>query len=127
MGSAWFWGRHCPEEVHAHRALSADVADPPDRVRAVVGHQQRAIERGGNAYGTAPYLTVREHESGQEVLVFSASLPGLVQRHADNLVAGANGLVPRAMLGGEDVSFVFIGELRALVEGNLQRGVVWLE
>ncbi len=40
-----------------------------------------AIEGGGNAYGTAPYLTVREHEAGQEVLIFSARLPGLVQRY----------------------------------------------
>src|SRR6266852_5377743 len=82
------------------------IADPPDRVRSVVAHQQRAIRTHRYAYRPSPHVAVREHEACQEVFVLAAGVAGLVQRHADYLVAHAHRLVPRAVLGGENVSLI---------------------
>src|SRR5271155_1710342 len=105
----------------------ADIAHPPDRVRTVVGDQQCAVARCGNAYRAAPYLTVCEHESGQEVFVPAVGPATPIEQHPDHFVPGANGFVPGAVLGGKQVPPVLLGELLTPVEGDLQRGVVRLE
>ncbi len=52
-------------------ALLAHVADPPDRVRAIVAHQQRTVGSNRHANWPSPHLPVGQHEAGQEVLVLS--------------------------------------------------------
>src|SRR5205085_10063078 len=78
------------------------------------------------AHRAPPHLALGGDEAGEEVLVLAGGLVLAVERDPDHLVAGADAAVPRAVLGGEEVAAVSGGELLALVEGEGERGVVWL-
>src|SRR5271168_1245053 len=103
------------------------VADSPDRVRTVVAHQQRTIRSHGYTYGTSPDVAIRQYEAGEEVFILTAGMSGLMQRHADHLIAHTHCLVPGTVLGGENVSLVLCRELLAFIEGKLQGGVMGLQ
>src|SRR3954453_265916 len=85
-------------------ALLAHVADAPDGLAAVVGDQQRAVARDGDAHRPPPHAAVARGEAGEKILVLAAGSILPVQRHPDHLVAGALGAVPGSVLGGEDVA-----------------------
>src|SRR5579863_2719555 len=55
-------------------ALVPDVADSPDGIRSVVGHEQRSVLAHGHAYRPSPYLVVSDGEAGQKVLVFTGGM-----------------------------------------------------
>src|SRR5271155_707654 len=101
------------------RSLSR-IADSPDRVRTVVADQQRTIGRHGHAYRTSPHVAIRQDEPGEEVFILAAGMSGLVQRHADHLIAHAHRSVPGAVLGRENVSLVLGRKLLAFIEGKFQ-------
>src|SRR4029078_12018936 len=114
-----------PARKSSSSALPAG-ADPPDRIRCVIGHQQRAVPRDRDAHRPSPHLAVGRDEAGQKDLVI-AGRARPAHRHAKHAVAGAQRPVPRPVLGGEDVAVVLGGELLAVVEQHLQRGAVRLQ
>lgn len=59
-----------------------------------------------DAYGPAPDISAGKDEASEKFLVFTGGLAGLVQRHANHFIAGADCPVPRAVLKGEDVSVI---------------------
>src|SRR5208337_2949431 len=76
--------------------------------------------RHGHADRTAPNVSIPGDETDQEVFVFSRGL-AVFHWHADHLVAGPAGTVPRAMLGGKRVEPVLLRELAAVIEGQVER------
>src|SRR5580704_13887614 len=101
--------------------LLARIAYPPDRVRAVVAHQQRSIGRDRDTHGTSPNLAVGRYEPGQKVFVLSRGMTGLMQRHADHFIPGARRLVPRSVRGRKKVSLVLGWKFVRFIERDLQR------
>src|SRR6266568_2856449 len=100
--------------------LLAHVTDSPDRIRAVVGDEQRTIAAYGNTDRPSPDIAVVGCEAGQKVLIFSCGF-SLLEWHADHFIARALTPVPGAVFGGEDIPVIFAGELVALVENHFQR------
>src|SRR5208282_4357741 len=98
----------------------AGIRDPPDGTRAVVSHKERAVRRHGHADRTAPDVSIPGDETDQEVFVLSRGLT-VFHWHADHLVAGPAGTVPRAMLGSKRVEPVLLRELAAVIEGQVER------
>ena len=107
--------------------LFAGVGDVPDGAGGVVGDVEGAVGAGSDADGASPDFAIGEDEAGEEVLIVAGGVAGLVERDADDFIAGAGGAVPGAVFGGEDVALVLGGELGAVVKGHFQRGVVGLE
>lgn len=103
------------------------LADAPDGFGTVVGDEERPVEGDGYTDRTAPDVAIVYDESGHEIFVFSAGMAGLVKRHANQFIANANGFVPGAMFGGEDVACIFRRKLLAVVEGQLQGCVVRIQ
>src|SRR5882724_4607294 len=75
-------------------AIRARVADAPDRVRAVVAHQQRSVLSHRNPDGPTPDVSVVHYKSGQEIFVLAAGPARLVQRHADYFITDSHRPVP---------------------------------
>ena len=101
------------------RLLPADVTHAPYAVGPVVGEDQRAVCRYGNANWPAPNFPVLDDESGDEILV----LPGcfsVSQRDADDFVPRALSPIPGAVLGGKCITTILGWKLRARVKGHLQ-------
>src|SRR3984893_16815172 len=98
----------------------------PDRPVGVFAHQQRAVARDRDADRPAPHRAVANHEAGEKILILAGghAVPKL---DADGLIPGAFGAVPRAVFGRKRIASVLSGELRAGVEGELQRGGVRLD
>src|ERR1039458_6471163 len=107
--------------------LLARVTDPPDRIRCVIGDEQRSIGCNGHTHWASPNLTVGKRKTREEIFVLAARLSALVQRHANHLVACAHTPIPGPMLRREDVTLIFCGKLPAFIEGQCKRGVVWLQ
>src|SRR6266481_7855211 len=107
--------------------VAARVADPPDGIRAVIGDKQRAIRGHGDADGASPDVAVVYYKPGDEVLVLAAGTAGLVHGDANHFIAGADGAVPGAVFGGEDIAAIFSGKLGAFIEGDFERSIVGLE
>src|SRR6516225_6690597 len=107
--------------------LLSNVDNPPDGVRAIIGDQQGTVRRHGYANWSAPNVPILNDKSGHKILVRAAGAAALVHGDADHLVARAHGAVPRAMLGGENVAFVFNGKRGTLVHGHFKRCIVWLK
>src|SRR5580704_2558774 len=103
------------------------MTNTPYRARTIIAHQQRTIRRSRYTNRSSPDAFVVHDEPGKEVLILSARMTSLVQRHANDLVTGARRSVPGSMLGCEDVSFILRRELVAVVEGHLQRCIVRLQ
>ena len=108
------WARHPSHffPVYATRQTvpepsSVTISDPSLATATPTGRPQ-----------TLPSLVTKPDE---EVLVFAGRL-AVLHRHADDLVAGAAGPVPRAVLGGEGVVAVLLRELVAVVERHVERG-----
>ena len=77
-------------------------------VGAIVGDEDGAVFGGGYADGSAPGVAIWQDESGEEVFVAAVGVSGVMEGHANDLVAGAGGAVPGAVLGGEDVSSILL-------------------
>src|SRR4030095_1778443 len=72
-------------------------------------------------------LPIFDYESSKKFLILPARMSSLVQRHANHFISRSRRPVPRAMLGCENISLIFSSELLALIEGHLQRRVMWLQ
>src|SRR4051794_19112206 len=94
---------------HARAQLSTGVGDAPNGPGSVVRYHQRPISGGGDTDGAPPYISVRQHETGQEVLVDAGGFT-VRERDPDDFVAGPDGLIPGAVLGSKDVALIFGGE-----------------
>src|SRR3979411_1671585 len=92
-----------PRLTSSVRLSLTGIADFPDRVGTIVAHQQGAIGSDGDAHRPPPNTAVRQHEAGDEILVFAAGVTGLMQGHANDFISRAHRPVPRAVLGGENV------------------------
>src|SRR5258708_2175895 len=97
--------------------VAARVAAPPDGIRAVIGDKQRAIRGHGDADGASPDVAVVYYKPGDEVLVLAAGTAGLLHGDADHFIAGADGAVPGAALGGGHIAALVSGKLAAFIEG----------
>src|SRR3984893_8855034 len=102
--------------VRAFQVIGARIADAPDGVRAVIGYQQRSVLSHGDADRPSPHVSIVDHKSGQKIFVLATGPGCLVQRYTDHFISGAHRTVPRTVLGCENVSLIFGGELRAFVE-----------
>src|ERR1700676_4935379 len=107
--------------------VAARVTDTPDGVRTVIGYEERAVGRHGDADRASPDVAVVDHKTGDEILVLATGLAGLMHRYSDHFVPGANGSVPRAVLGGEDIAAIFGGKLRTLIKDHFERSIVGLQ
>src|SRR5580704_13956112 len=105
----------------------AGVAYAPDGFRAVVGDHQGAITRDRYAYGASPNVTVRGYKAGEEILIFAGRMPGLMQGNANHFVAHTHRLIPRPVFGSENIALVFSRQLRAVIEGHLERSAMRLQ
>ena len=79
--------------------LLAGVADPPDRVRRVVAHQQRAVLRHRDADRPAPHVPFIDHEAGEEVFVFTGRFAVLEESE----ISSPDGFVFRVEIGVDSV------------------------
>ena len=106
--------------------LLAGVGDAPDGVGHVVGDVESAVRAGDNACGTSPDGAVCVDEAGHEVFILAGGY-AVLQANANQLVAGAHGLVPGAVRANEKVAAILCGELLAGVEVYLQRSKMRLQ
>src|SRR5260370_37266017 len=90
-------------QTASYSLLFAHVTDSPDRIRAVIGDEQRTIAGHGNTDWTSPDIAVVGCEAGQEVFVFSCGF-SLLNRHADHFIARALATVPVAVFVSADVA-----------------------
>src|SRR5580704_14522737 len=107
--------------------VAARIADAPDGIRSVIGYEERSIGSNGDADWASPDVAVVHHEPGDEIFVLATGAAGLVHGHTDHFVTGADGAVPRAVFGGEDIAAILGRKLRAFIEGHFERSVVGLE
>src|SRR5690606_11381649 len=73
------------------------AADLPDRAVAVLGHEERTVWRHRYADRPAPDLSLGGEEAGHEVLIGTGRLVAVVEGQPDDLVAGTDFAVPRAV------------------------------
>ena len=104
----------------------AYVGDAPDGVGGVVGHVDGSVGADCDAGWTSPDGAVGVDKAGHEVLVGSGGC-AVGETDAEKLVAAADGSVPGAVGGDEEVSPIVRGELLAGVKGDLEWGEVGLE
>src|SRR5579863_2406781 len=100
--------------------------DFPDGRRGFIRHIQGAVLACYDADRPAPGLSVGRQKTGQEILVYAIGFP-FVQRHAHDFMTRDVGPVPRPVLSREQIAAVFGGELRTVIEGQAERGVVRLQ
>src|SRR3984885_8498749 len=81
------------------------IGNPPHGTAGIFRNQQRPVLIDGNADRAAPDLRIADHEAGGEILVF-ARRRAVFHQYADDLVAGAFGAIPGAMLGGKNIAAV---------------------
>src|SRR5580704_11121278 len=81
------------------------IADPPYGTAGIFRNQQCPVLVDGDADRAAPDLRIVDHEAGGEILVL-ARRRAVLHQDADDLVAGAFGAIPGAVLGGENVAAV---------------------
>src|SRR5262249_58633820 len=103
------------------------IADPPNRVRAIVAHQERPVFGHRNANGSSPNLSCLSDEAREEILVFASCSTLLMQWNSPHFIAGTHLFVPRAMLGRKDVTTKFSRKLLPFIERELERGIVRFE
>src|SRR5580693_6228334 len=96
------------------------IGYPPYGTAGIFRNQQCPVLVDGDADRAAPDLRIIDHEAGGEILVF-ARRRAVLHRHADDLVAGAFGAIPRAVLGGENIAAVLGRELRRVIERHAER------
>src|SRR5262245_24662638 len=96
---------------------AAPIGDAPDRPRAVLAHEKRAVLGHCDADWTAPDIVVPRHETGDEVLIF-AGRPTVLEEKAHDLVARPRAAIPGAVQRDEGIAPVVGREARALVEGD---------
>src|SRR5207245_9741610 len=58
-------------EPRARLLFTTAITHTPNRVRAVVAHQQRAVARYGDGNGSSPHMTRVADEARQEVFVLA--------------------------------------------------------
>src|SRR5579864_4074094 len=102
------------------------IGNPPYGTVGIFGSQQRAVLVDGNADRAAPDRRIVDHEAGGEIFV-RAGRRAVLRRHADDLVAGALGSIPRAVLGGENVAAVLGRKLRRVIERDAERSRMGLD
>src|SRR6266436_3077546 len=127
---------HCGEECRLKRDRRAQsgvargrwvlVCDPPDRAVAVLRNEERTVMRDGEPNGPSPHLLVADDKPGDEVLIF-ASGHTIPKTDANDLVAGAFGPVPGAVLGCKTITDIVGRERIALVECQPKRRRVRLD
>src|SRR5207237_9645887 len=84
-------------------AASLRATDPPDCVRSIVAHEERAVGRPGDSDRTTPDTVLVNHEASEKVLIHSGGF-AVLERHANDLVSGAERIVPGAVLRDEDAA-----------------------
>src|SRR6516225_1093569 len=105
------------------------VGDAPDRPAGVVGDQQRAVLGDGECGRPAPdlgALLAGNTEAGGEILVIAFG-SAVLERHPNDLVAGRDRAVPRALERHEQAALVFRRKLVALVEDQVEERGMRLE
>src|SRR5260370_16133324 len=107
-------------------AGAAGVGHPPDRIRSVVGDEERAIGGHRYAHRPGPDLAVGRRKAGDKILVGAGGLT-VFHGHADDFITRAVRAVPGTVLRCENLALVFGRELIAFVEGDFQRRIVWLQ
>src|SRR5205823_3379269 len=107
-------------------SLLACVTHAPDSLITVVGDVERPVLPYRNTHRPAPRISFRRHEPGNKIFVDSARVP-VLERYANHFVSSANCSIPRAMLGREQITAVFLRKLTAVVECQPQRCVVGLQ
>src|SRR5947209_12333430 len=95
--------------------------DAPDRIADVVGHQQRARLVDADADRAALGVAAVVEESGQDVLRLAGRL-AVGEGYEDDLVAGAELAIPRAVLADEGAIRHRFRKQLAGVEGEPERG-----
>ncbi len=108
-------------------ALFSSVAHTPDHFAGIVTDQQTAIGGYGYADGPPPDFALRGNEAGKKVFVAAIGAASTMHGDADHLVSGADGTVPGAVLGGEDVAAILRRKLACFVEEHFKRGVMRLD
>src|SRR5579863_3596399 len=101
------------------------VGDAIDDAGLIEGDQQGAVGGGGYAYGTAIDQTFAGvgDEAGEERNRIGGRL-AILEGDESDLIAGALGAVPGAVLGDESAAVVAGRELFAAVESELKRSDV---
>src|SRR5260370_40276811 len=66
---------------------SARVADAPDRVRAVIGYQQRSVLGYGDADRPSPHVSIVDHKTGDKICIFAAGPACLVNSDSDHFLS----------------------------------------
>src|SRR5580704_8775586 len=118
--NAWR-GPRVPAAGGSARLLSLTrVGNPPYGTAGVFRNQERPVPVDRDADRAAPDLRIVDREAGGEILVF-AGRRAVLHRYTDDLVAGAFGAIPRAVLGGENIAAVRGRELRGVIERHAQR------
>src|SRR5215469_16956405 len=98
--------------------LLTRISDSPDGARSIIRNQQRSVRSGRDTNRPSPDVSLRSQETGQKVLVRAIRL-SVFERNPDHLVTGSYEPVPRTMLAGENVAFIFGGKLRPIVKTQL--------
>src|SRR5690606_14004388 len=97
------------------------AADLPDRAVAVLGHEERSVWRHRYADRPAPGLSLGGEEAGHEVLIGTGRLVAVVEGQPDDLVAGTDFAIPRAVQGDEGIAAILLAERLVVVEGDVER------
>src|ERR1700733_7797695 len=101
--NAWR-GRRVPAAGGSARLCGLTrIGNPPYGIAGIFGNQQCPVLVDRDANRAAPDLRIIDHEAGGEILVF-AGRRAVLHRYTDDLVAGAFGAIPRAVLGGENIA-----------------------
>src|ERR1700686_3657720 len=96
------------------------IGNPPYGTAGIFRDQQCPVLIDGDADRAAPDLRIVDHEAGGEIFVF-ARRRAVFHQYTDDLVAGAFGAIPGAVLGGENIAAVLGRELRRVIERHAER------
>jgi hypothetical protein len=111
------------------RRVRGRRSNSPDHAIEVVGDQQRAVGRDDDARRLPAHRAFRTgvaDEPGHEVFVHASRTP-VDAPHAQELVTGQDGSIPRAMTCDEDVAAILRRKLRPVIECETHRCGVGLE
>src|SRR5580704_11636771 len=122
--NAWC-GPRVPAAGGSARRLTR-VGNPPYGTAGIFRNQERPVLVDGDADRAAPDLRIVDDEAGGEILIF-AGRRAVLHQDTDDLVAGAFGAIPRAVLGSENVAAVFGRELRGVIKRHAERRRVGLD
>src|SRR5687768_6087455 len=93
----------------------------PDRAVAIFCQEQGAVFRNSQPDGSAPYVLVGDHETGDEVLILASRL-AFFEQHAHDLVARTLASVPRSMQGNKCIPSVFGREIFSVIKSEPKGG-----